>query len=158
MGFELVMLQYRCDAPTNWAMKPLVLGAGHLWVVGPKGPVRNECEVIIWNISYIELWMCTQVSYETRSYESNLCNCVYRKPWKSQDFKGCLNVWSRDTGVTLQPADAMKPLMLGAGHWRVVGPKEPMRNECEVIIWNISYIELRMWNQVSYDPCSYESN
>ena len=27
-------------------MKPLVLGAGHLWVVGPKEPVRNECEVI----------------------------------------------------------------------------------------------------------------
>ena len=25
-------------------------------------------------------------------------------------------------------------------------------------IWNISYIELRMWNQVGYDPRSYERN
>ena len=37
-------------------------------------------------------------------------------------------------------------------------PKEPVRNECEVIIWNISYIELRMLNQVSYDPRSCGSN
>ena len=25
-------------------------------------------------------------------------------------------------------------------------------------IWNVSYIELRIWNQVSYDHCSYERN
>ena len=25
--------RYRCDALTNWAMKPLMLGAGHLWVL-----------------------------------------------------------------------------------------------------------------------------
>ena len=25
-------------------------------------------------------------------------------------------------------------------------------------IWNVSYIELRMWNQVSHDPRSYELN
>ena len=27
-------------------MKPLVLGAGHLWVVGRKEPMRSECEVM----------------------------------------------------------------------------------------------------------------
>ena len=32
-GFEPVTSLYRCDALTNWAMKPLTLGAGHLWVV-----------------------------------------------------------------------------------------------------------------------------
>ena len=31
-GFEPVTSRYRCDALTNWAMKPLTLGAGHLWV------------------------------------------------------------------------------------------------------------------------------
>ena len=31
-GFEPVTSRYRCDALTNWAMKPLTLRAGHLWV------------------------------------------------------------------------------------------------------------------------------
>ena len=29
-GFEPVTSRYRCDALTNWAMKPLTLGAGQL--------------------------------------------------------------------------------------------------------------------------------
>ena len=32
-GFEPVTSRYQCDALTNWAMKPLTLRAGHLWVV-----------------------------------------------------------------------------------------------------------------------------
>ena len=32
-GFEPVTLRFRCDTLTNWAMKPLTLGAGHLWVL-----------------------------------------------------------------------------------------------------------------------------
>ena len=32
-GFEPVTLRYWCNALTNWAMKPLMLGAGHLWVL-----------------------------------------------------------------------------------------------------------------------------
>ena len=31
-GFEPVTSRCRCDALTNWAMKPLTLGAGQLWV------------------------------------------------------------------------------------------------------------------------------
>ena len=31
--FEPVTSRYRCDALTNWAMKPLTVGAGHLWVL-----------------------------------------------------------------------------------------------------------------------------
>ena len=60
--------RYRCDALTTWAMKPLTLGAGHLWVlmslwrmdvkwymkhfiyhftfVSSNEPVKNGCEVI----------------------------------------------------------------------------------------------------------------
>ena len=32
-GFEPVTSRFRCDALTNWAMKPMTLGAGHLWVL-----------------------------------------------------------------------------------------------------------------------------
>ena len=32
----------------------------------------------IWSISYIELQMWNEVIYYARSYESNLCDCVYR--------------------------------------------------------------------------------
>ena len=32
-GFEPLTSRYRCDALTNWAMKPLTLGASHLWVL-----------------------------------------------------------------------------------------------------------------------------
>ena len=44
MGFEPLTSRYRCDALTNWAMKPLTLGAGHF--VSCNEPVRNGCEVI----------------------------------------------------------------------------------------------------------------
>ena len=37
-GFEPVTWRYQCDALTNWAMKPLTLRAGHLWVLmSPRG-------------------------------------------------------------------------------------------------------------------------
>ena len=32
-GFEPVTSRYRSDALTNWAVKPLTLRAGHLWVL-----------------------------------------------------------------------------------------------------------------------------
>ena len=32
-GLEPVTSRLRCDALTNWGMKPLTLGAGHLWVL-----------------------------------------------------------------------------------------------------------------------------
>ena len=35
-GFEPVTSRFRCDSLTNGAMKPLTLGAGHLWV--PRVP------------------------------------------------------------------------------------------------------------------------
>ena len=63
-GFEPVTSRYRCDALTNWAMKPLTLGAGHLWVL--MSPWRMDVKwymkcFIYWtelNVSYIALkWM-----------------------------------------------------------------------------------------------------
>jgi len=84
-----VMLQ-PTELWNHWCWELLIC---ELWVL------RNECHVI-WNISYIDLWMWNQVSYDPRNYESNLCNCVYRSLKKS-GLQGGLNVWPRDTGAML---------------------------------------------------------
>ena len=59
-GFEPMTSRYRCDALTNWAMKPLTLGAGHLWVLmvplGMKPPWND-----IWNGSYMNKWPAPNV-------------------------------------------------------------------------------------------------
>ena len=80
---------------------------------------------------------------------------AYIEGWKSQHFNG---VWTHDLGIQVRRSNQLSYEATDVGSWSFVGPKEPVRNECEVIIWNISYIELRMWNQVVYDPCSYERN
>ena len=128
-------LQYRCDALTNWAMKTLTLGAGHLWVLRSLWGVNVKLYM-----KNVELWMWNQI-----------INCVYRILKKS----GLDGVWTRDLqyrGGALTNW-AMKPLTLGAGHlWG-------LRSQWGMIvkfIWNISNIELRIWNQVSYDRRSYE--
>ena len=72
--------------------------------------------------------------------------------WKSQDFNG---VWTRDLAIPVRCSNRLSYEATDVGSWSFKGPKEAVRNECEVIIWNISFIELRMWNPVSYDPRSY---
>ena len=112
-GFEAVTPRQRYDALTNWAMKPLALGPGHLWVV--RKPLRNNCEVIIWNISNIELRVWNQGSCDPRSCESNLCNWVYRSLQKVRTLMGFepLTLWQRCDALTNW---AMKLLTSGAGH------------------------------------------
>ena len=122
--------------------------------VGRRVPVRNECEVIICNISYVQLRMWSQVSYEPRRYKSNLCNCTYRRQKKVRTSTGFEPMTSRYwcDGRTNW---AMKPLTLGAGHMWVLRRPKGMNLK---FMWNISNIELWMWNQVSYDPRSCENN
>ena len=48
-GFEPMTLQYQSDALTNWAMKPLTLGAGQ-FIVPVK--VMNVCDV--YEINHIQ--------------------------------------------------------------------------------------------------------
>ena len=91
----------------------------------------------IWNVSYIELRIWNQVTYDHRRYERNLSNCA----WKSQDFTG---VWTRDLAIPVRRSNqlsyelsyeamnwAMKPLTLGAGHFG--SSNEPVKNGREVI-------------------------
>ena len=74
-GFEPVTSRYRCDALTNWSMKPLTLGAGHLWVpMFPWG--MNQRWNDIWNGSYMNCGYEIKWSYAPCSYERNFCNCV----------------------------------------------------------------------------------
>ena len=56
--------RYRCYALTNWAMKPLTLGAGHLWVL--MGPWRMDVK-----------WYMKCSIYWTADLKSS-------KPWSSQ--------------------------------------------------------------------------
>ena len=78
-----------------------------------------------------------------------------QKPAESQDFNG---VWMCDPATAVRCSNQLSYEAADMGSWSFVEPKEAVRNECEVIIWNISYIELRMWNQVSYEPSSDKSN
>ena len=108
-GFEPVTSRYRCDALTHWAMKPLTLGAGHLWVlIVPWG--MNQWW--IWNESYMNCGYEIKWSYGLRSYESNFCNCV-EKPEKIRTSTGFEPVTSRYRCEALTNW-AMKPLTLGA--------------------------------------------
>ena len=109
---------------------------GSLSYVGSNEPVRNECCSYMWNISYIELRMWNQVSYDPRSYQSNLCNCVSRNRKKSQDFN---RVWTREHAILVWRSNQLSYEATYCESWSFVGPKEPVRNKYEVI-YEISYI------------------
>ena len=110
-GFEPVTSRYRCDALTNWAMKPLTLGAGHLWVLMVPWEM-NQWWNGIRNESYMNCGYEIKWSYDLRSYESNFCNCV-EKPAKIRTLTGFEPVTSRYRCDALTNW-AMKPLTLGA--------------------------------------------
>ena len=85
----------RCS--TNWAMKPLTLGAGQLWV--HMFPWKKWVLMIyeinhIWTVEMKWKWR------NDRCSECNLCNCV-KKPEKNSGLQQGLNPWPRDTGAML---------------------------------------------------------
>ena len=80
---------------------------------------------------------------------------AYIKAWKSQDFN---RVWTRELVISVRHSNQLSFETTDVGSWSFMGPREPVMIECEVIIINISYIALQMWNHVSYDPRSYKSN
>ena len=71
--------------------------------------------------------------------------------WKIQDFN-----WTGFEPVTSCTIMVRCPHHLNyeafdVGNWSFVGSNDHD-------IWNISHFQLQMWNQVSYDPRSYERN
>ena len=59
-GFEPMTSRYGCDALTNWAMKPLTLGAGHLWVL-----------IFPWGMNQWTKWYMKWIIYWTADIKSS---------------------------------------------------------------------------------------
>ena len=139
-GFEPATSRYRCDALTNWAMKPLTLAAGHFWVhnfpwlwvkdiyeihhtlaAGHFWVLNFPWEVIlseryIWNTSYIALRVWNQMKPCCLAVMSANLYCV-EKPEKffrtSTGFEPATSRYRCDALTNW----AMKPLTLTAGHF-----------------------------------------
>ena len=86
MGFEPVTSRYRWDALTNWAMKPLMLGAGHVWVLMFLWG-ENQRWNDIWIRSYMNCGYEIKWSYDLCGCESNFYNCL-EKPEKFMSLTG----------------------------------------------------------------------
>ena len=154
-GFEPVTSRYWCNALTYWAMKPLALGAGHLWVlIFPWG--MNQWWNDIWNGSYMNCGYEIKWSYDPRSYERNFCNCILEKPEKFRTSTGFEPLTSRYQCNALTNW-AMKPVT-DVGSF--VGSNVPVQgmNQWWNDIWNWSYMNCGYDIKWSYDPCSYEWN
>ena len=118
-GFEPVTSRFRCDALTNWAMKPLTLGVGHLWVLmDPWG--MNQWWNGIWNESY-ELQKWNQVKLWSSQLWTQFLQ-LRRETLKFRTSTGFEPVNSRFRCDALTNW-TMKPLTLGAGHlWVLMVP------------------------------------
>ena len=55
---------------------------------------------------------------------------AYLEAWKSQDFN---RVWTRDLAIVVRRSNQLSYEGTDVGSWSFVGPREPVRNECEVI-------------------------
>ena len=59
-----------------------------------------------------------------------ICAIAYLEAWKSQDFN---RVWTRDFAIVVRHSNQLSYEAIDIGSWSFVGPKEPVRSECEVI-------------------------
>ena len=111
-GFEPVTSRYWCDALTNWAMKTLILGAGHLWVL--RSPCGMNVKLFM---KYFIYWTADVKSsnlWSSQLWKQFMQLCI-QKPEKVRTSTGFKSVtsWYRCDTLTNW---AMKPLILGAGH------------------------------------------
>ena len=111
-GFEPVTSRLPVRCSTNWAMKPLTLGAGQLWV--HMFPWKKWV-LMIYEINHIWTAEMKWKWRNDRRSERNLRNCV-KKPEKNSGFNG---VWARDLAIPVRCSTnwAMKPLTSGAGQF-----------------------------------------
>ena len=72
--------------------------------------------------------MWNQVICDPRSYE-RIYAIAYIEAWKSQDFN---RVWTRDLTILVRRSNQLSYEDTDIGSWSFVGPKEHVRNECEV--------------------------
>ena len=66
---------------------------------------------------------------------------AYIEARKSQDFN---RVWTRELAISVRHSNQLSFETTVVGSWSFMGPREPVRIECEVVMINISYIALQM--------------
>ena len=89
----------RCS--TNWAMKPLTLGAGQLWV---HMFLWKKWVLMIYEINHVWTAEMKWKWRNDRRSERNLCNCV-KKPEKNSGLQRGLNPWPRDSRCDALPTE-----------------------------------------------------
>ena len=102
-GFEPVASRYRCEALTNWAMKPLNVGSWSF--VGSNVPVRNESTMKWWYMKCIIYKL--RIWNQVKLWSSQLWTQFLRlgkEAWKIQDFNG---VWTRDLAIPVQRSNQL---------------------------------------------------
>ena len=67
----------------------------------------------IWNVSYIELRIWNQVSYDHRSFWTQFKQ-LRTEAWKSQDFNG---VWTRDLAIPVRHSNQLSYEATDVGSW-----------------------------------------
>ena len=98
----------RCS--TNWAMKPLMLGAGQLWV--HMFPWK-KLVLMIYEINHMNC--VNEMKMKKRSSKWTQFMQLRKEAWKKiQEFNG---VWTSDLAILVRCSTnwATKPLTLGAG-------------------------------------------
>ena len=133
-GFEPVTSRFRCDALTNWAMKPLTLGAGHLWVLMVLWWM-NQWWNGIWNESN-ELRIWNQVKLWSSQLWTQFLQ-LRREAWKTQDFNG---VWTRDLAIPVRRSNQLSYEATDVGSWSFVGSNGPVMNE-SMMKWYMKWIK-----------------
>ena len=86
-GFEPATLRYRCDAPTDWALKPLTLGAGHLWVL--MNPWRMDVK---WYMKCFIYWTHNWPAPNVGGFIAQLVRASHRY----REVTGSNPVWGLD--------------------------------------------------------------
>ena len=141
-GFEPVTSRFRCDALTNWAMKPLTLGAGHLWVlIVPWG--MNQWLNGIWNESY-ELRIWNQVKLWSSQLWTQFLQ-LRREAWKIQDFNG---VWTRDLAIPVRRSNQLSYEATDVESWSFV----------VICGWSISHLFASLTREILLLPRVSEAN
>ena len=103
------------------------------------------------------LWSCYIKSSNLWSSQIWMqCMQLRIEAWKIQDFNR-VSLWTRDLVILVQCSNQLSYEATDVGSCSFVGSNEPVRNvRMWNDIWNISYIGLWMWNQVSYDETPVE--
>ena len=116
-GFVLVTSRYRCDAITNWSMKPLTLAAGMVKCGFICSRKRDECEWWKWNKSYMNCG--NEIRWRMILAVVNAIYAIAQRSTKEiQDFNG---VWTRDLAIPVWYSNQMSYEATDVGSRSIVG-------------------------------------